>query len=215
MEAREKEAALAAVDEIAIALVEHDYSEPDMLNSFVKAVSNGTFKSFSELNIDLSTDFYNNPKKTKTLISQVIRTIVQFGIEQSTTYYSTGELAKYFGVSITAINKMVEARRFINVKRNKPYSKLVVSEDTLWISSSGHKVSVKDVVDEWKKSNTAAESLTNQDRISLFKSEIAHFEGKYSGAYEATLKNKKDKTNEEIQDESDWIYLIERLNRYV
>jgi transposase len=45
--------------------------------------------------------------------------------------YSTGELAKYYDVSITAINKWINQGRFKNIERAEKNKQLRISENTL------------------------------------------------------------------------------------
>lgn len=65
------------------------------------------------------------------------------------TNYTTGELSKYFGVSITAINKWIDQGSFIGVERLEKNKQIRISENTLWKSRNGNTIPVKQIVETY------------------------------------------------------------------
>jgi excisionase family DNA binding protein len=126
-------------------------------------------------------------------------------------YYTIEELAKLFGVSITSINKWVKDGRFQGVKRLGHNKQLRITENTFWKDSRGNCIPIKTIVREYELQKKKDEKFTDEDELKALFNIIKHFEHKYNGTYEETLKIKVDKSPLEIRDEDEWVYLLERV----
>ena len=124
--------------------------------------------------------------------------------------YSISELAKYFGVSTNAINNWIEEGRFLGVKSSIIGSNLKISEIAVWVSAANKNFTVKEVIEMWKGQYSDLENLEPQEEHKILLQEIAAFEKRYGGTYEATLKIKDNKTYEDERIEDEWLYLLER-----
>lgn len=89
---------------------------------------------------------FEDSKLTANYLEKAINYMIEV-VAESEKNYSTGELAKYFGVSITAINKWVKEGRFKDVERSERNKQLRISENTLWRSTQGELVPIKYIVE--------------------------------------------------------------------
>nr|WP_286674443.1 helix-turn-helix domain-containing protein [Clostridium sp. ZBS14] len=132
--------------------------------------------------------------------------MIEAAVEEEINY-TTGELSKYFGVSITAINKWIDQGRFIGVERLEKNKQVRISENTLWKSRKGNTIPVKQIVETYIE-----ETSSNKERISAMKECIKFFENKYGGSFENVYKNKKDISPEDEANFREWEYLLSEIN---
>lgn len=130
---------------------------------------------------------------------------------KSNITYTTGQLARIFGVSITTINNWIREGRFVGVESKEKNKQSRISENTIWKSSNGEEILIREIAELYKKHNI--ENVSKEEEQKILKDEIEFFENKYNGKYNETLLNKKDKTEEELLDESEWKYLLKRVKR--
>lgn len=125
--------------------------------------------------------------------------------------YTTGQLSKIFGVSITSINNWISEERFIGIQRFTRNKQVRISENTMWRSPNGEIMAVKEVAEMWNKENQKTICLSRDEEITILRKEINFFEVKYGGIYENTLKLKEQITESELQDKEEWVYLLKRI----
>lgn len=111
--------------------------------------------------------------------------------------YTTGQLAQYFGVSITTINKWISMGRFVGVRRTEKHKQVRIPENTIWISPEGEQFFVRDIIEDFY-SNQNFQTLKMSDeeyrieRIKEIVKTIAFFEDRYGGTYQEVVKKKGD-----------------------
>nr|WP_312579409.1 hypothetical protein [Sedimentibacter sp.] len=159
-------------------------------------------------NIDetIFTDKYRFEKYSKMIIKYMVN--VDNDIKTDITY-TTGQLSKIFGVSITTINNWIKEERFINLEPKIKNKQSRISENILWKSSNGELIAIKEIAKTYKKRNI--KNMPEEEEQKIIMSEISFFEKKYGGSYNATLSKKEDKTDEELRDASEWVYLLNRV----
>lgn len=128
--------------------------------------------------------------------------------------YSTGELAKIFGVSITTIHNWIEAGRFIGVEKRTRNKQVRLSESTLWTSPAGARVSIKEVAHIYA-TQYSERIHTPMETLQAITSDITFFENKYHGEFRNTLGKKIDSgeglSPEESRDAREWLYLLRKV----
>ncbi|WP_435922559.1 hypothetical protein [Paenibacillus sp. DYY-L-2] len=127
--------------------------------------------------------------------------------------YTTSELSKYFGVSITTIFNWIDQGRFEGIQRVGSYKHNRIPDDTVYIYSSGKRTLVRDVVAMWEQEEAERLRLSNEDDLSYFTGQIALYENKYNGEFERTLGAKENLTPEEETDAQVWKHLLGRQKR--
>lgn len=177
-----------------------------ILANFINKVSPTEESQFDESILRNNTEMVNT-------LSELLKHMVIVAAENdSQKFYTTGQLSKYFGVSIVSINNWINEGRFFGIKRSLRNKQVRIPENTMWRSSNGELIPVKDVVEMWCKDHSARYNLSKNDERQALEDEIHYFEEKYHGSYEETLKVKKQLTESELQDKREWEYLIGRIN---
>ncbi|MGO4499643.1 hypothetical protein AB4114_27520 [Paenibacillus sp. 2RAB27] len=130
---------------------------------------------------------------------------------ESTKDYSVKELSKYFGVSVVSIHNWLDQGRFEGIERAGDHKHNRISGDTLYITAAGKKIRVDEVVKMWEQQELEHEQQHQQeDNLSYYTRQIAMYEHKYNGEYEATLGAKNELTPEEETDAQVWKHLLRR-----
>ncbi|MDN5316373.1 MAG: hypothetical protein PWR08_497 [Thermoanaerobacterium sp.] len=199
----EKKEAINHADDIASLLINTNNG-----SLFYKVISNFVEKSCPTNRLEIKHP--NNSKEMEYNLAELIKYMVSVAAEKNPPkMYTTGQLAKYFGVSITTINNWINENRFIGVKRNTINEKIKISENTKWRSPNGELMSVREIVDLWKQNNIRR-NVSPQEEISEVENVIKYFESKYGGTYEKIFENKVDLNDEEQRDKEEWKYLLKR-----
>jgi len=145
-------------------------------------------------------------------LSEMLKHMVAVASDDySLKYYTTGQLSKFFGVSITSINNWINEGRLIGIERSTRNKQVRIPESTMWRSSNGDLIPIKDVVEMWNKENSNRLNLNKDNALTALKAEINFFEKKHGGSYEQTLKLKDELTESELLDKEEWEYLLQRI----
>lgn len=158
-------------------------------------------------------------KETKELLQTMLKEIAEIAQQETVSpgkMYTTGQVAFYFGVSITTINNWIKQGRFIGLQKQEKHKQLRISEHTLFQFDSGKRVPVSEVVGwhERQMKEAGAREMTQEEVIQVTLEDIAFFEKKYGGTYEETLGKLEYKTREQYMDASQWEYLMRYLEAY-
>ena len=179
----------------------------DTLKIITNYVAKTSSKQSELRNID--DKVFQDSKLTAEYLERAMNYMIEAAIESEKSY-STGELAKYFGVSITAINKWIKEGRFKDVERTEKFKQLRIPENTLWRSTQGEFVSVKEIVEMYEP----AINISEEEHLKFIKEDIRFFEKKYNGTFEETLNLKENKSPMEETDAREWSYLITKINSF-
>jgi hypothetical protein len=156
-----------------------------------------------------------NTEQMKSIMAEILKNMATIAAEESefSPTYTTGQLATYFGVSITTINNWVKEGRFQGVERVASNKQVRISENTLWKSRSGKLIPVSLIVkDHELEQAEQGENLSDSDEVSFLINQMALYEDKYGGNFEVTLGSKRELTPEEQTDLSVWKYFMKRYN---
>lgn len=126
--------------------------------------------------------------------------------------YTTGQLAKIFGVSVTSINKWIEEGRFVGYQREERNRHAQVPETTLWQARDGRLYPVWQIVElkEAYEKKGMPFSVAQSERKLALQQSIKNLEAKYSGTFEETLGkiNENERTIEQGRDAEIWQMLL-------
>lgn len=127
--------------------------------------------------------------------------------------YTTGELARIFGVSVQAINKWINEGRFLGYKREGKNRHNRIPETLSFTMRTGEVISVREVVAMYDRQNQDHEmvELNPDEQRDAILDEISRFMKKYGGTYEMTLGTKAERTIQEDRDASIWLALLDEL----
>jgi len=145
-----------------------------------------------------------------TLIRLMAETV---DLAQPVRTYSTGELARIFGVSIQAINKWIDEGRFLGYKREAKNRHNRIPETFSFVMRTGEVLPLQEVILMYERQlqDHQTESGTVVDHRDAVLDEISRFMKKHGGTYEMTLEKKAKRTVEEERDASIWLALLDEL----
>jgi len=144
-------------------------------------------------------------------LSEMLKYMINVAAEgASQKLYTTGQLSKFFGVSITSINNWIKENRFIGIQRTARNKQVRIPENAMWRSPNGELIPVKEIIDMWNKEHLKRTTMSKEEEKNAIQNEISFFEKKYGGSYEKTLMQKEPLTESELQDKMEWEYLLKR-----
>ena len=165
-----------------------------------------------ELNKELSNlteDIFSDENKMQIYAQKMIEYMTNAATQCKT--YTTGQLATFFGVSVTSINNWINEGRFINLPPKLKNKQARILENVMWKSPMGELIPVFEVVQMYNEG--VRDNGSREQELIDIRESISFFEDKYGGSYELTLKDKVGKTEEELRDEAEWKYLSRRLEK--
>ncbi|MGG1518219.1 helix-turn-helix domain-containing protein [Paenibacillus oryzisoli] len=186
-----------------------------ILDYTIKQTDPEFYRAFSNMLYDYIT--VTNPKKV-TEYQKDLRDLIRLMAEvvnhaQPVKVYTTGELARIFGVSVQAINKWIDEGRFLGYKREGQNRHNRISENTSFVMRTGELTAVRDVVAMYERQNQEHEvvELNPDEHRNAILDEVSRFMKKYGGTYEMTLGTKAGRTTSEDRDASIWLALLDEL----
>lgn len=149
-------------------------------------------------------------KDLRELILLIVETVNQ---AQPVRTYSTGELARIFGVSVQAINKWIDEGRFLGYKREGKNRHNRIPETLSFALRTGEVLPLRDVVSMYERQlqEQQAGELSEDEHRDAVLDEISRLMKKYGGTYEMTIGAKADRTVQEERDASIWLALLDEL----
>ncbi|MBL0388321.1 helix-turn-helix domain-containing protein [Tumebacillus sp. ITR2] len=141
---------------------------------------------------------------------EIIVTVATEEVEYGKVY-TTGQIAKLFGVSITTIHNWLKEGRFIGIELKGGNKQTRIPESTRWKSPTGVILTIREVAEKFSTPPQTPRTA-NQELLELTKS-IAFFEQKYKSTYEQYLQNQDiEKADFETRrDLQEWKYLQRRI----
>jgi excisionase family DNA binding protein len=127
--------------------------------------------------------------------------------------YTTGELARIFGVSVQAVNKWIDEGRFPGYRREGKNRHNRIPETFSVVMRTGETLKLREAVAlyELQSQEQGAVMLTADQQRDAVLDEIARLMKKYRGTYEMTIRDKTERTIEEERDASIWLALLDEL----
>ncbi len=132
---------------------------------------------------------------------------------ESVRQYSTREIARYFGVSITTINNWIAENRFVGIQKSGPRKHARIPKNALWRTSEGEAIPVQEIIQAYEA--TAPRPHTPEDARKQHLKDLRRLETKYGGTFEATLGSRQPQSLEEERDTWEWQYVLNVLRSQV
>lgn len=130
--------------------------------------------------------------------------------------YSTGQIAKYFGVSQTTISKWIAQGRFEGVSRDEPGRHVEITSDTYFNYPSKKRVQVRDVVVRYKERERQFENNTESEMDFVIRN-IGVYEDKYGSldVLREKIQSGALKSAEASMDLDVWAYFLQRRDKLI
>lgn len=139
---------------------------------------------------------------------EIIYKLVTEDIEYG-KYYSTGALAKLFGVSITTIHNWLNEGRFVGVEKT-PGKQTRFSETVRWRSPNGELYTIREIAEKHRPHEPQKTSYYDE-QLELTNG-ILYFEQKYGLSYHDFCHTFDVDSDYQLKrDAEEWLYLINRL----
>lgn len=167
--------------------------------------------NFSQLQESILED----DKKVQSYLNDILEYMANIAAEESdfAPSYTTGQLARYFGVSITTINNWINEGRFIGIKRDETNKQIRIPANTMFKARNGKQSPVSKYVEFYEiEQAESGENLYDTNEPLFIINQLTMYEEKYKGEFTKTLGKKSldEMTPEERTDMSAWKYFLRR-----
>lgn len=184
-----------------------------VLEPAIKQADPDFYRAFSNLLHDYIV--ITNPRKQIALrrdIRELIRHMAET-VNQANPVrtFSTGELARIFGVSVQAINKWIDEGRFLGYRREGNHRHNRIPETVSFVMRTGEVLPLEEVLVMYERQLQEHQVDVPVDHRDEVLDEISRLMKKYGGTYEMTLGAKTGRTTEEERDASIWLALLDEL----
>lgn len=125
--------------------------------------------------------------------------------------FSTGELARIFGVSVQAIHKWIDEGRFLGYKREGNHRHNRIPETVSFAMRTGEVLPLEEAIAMYERQlqeHQVDDAANHRDAVL---DEISRLMKKHGGTYEMTLGAKTERTAQEERDASIWLALLDEL----
>lgn len=215
LKVKERERAISAAMELV-----KDAQQDERMSLVVKALANYIEKS-SLGNRDFlkEVDGLLVRHDPRSALQQVLMHMVMVGTsdEPAVRKYTTGEVARFFGVSIQTIHNWIVQGRFKGVpERARDNQQYRIPETAVYVSPSGKPITVNEAAELYAQEQVRLECdkpITPEEELAELLKDLAFYESKYGGAYEDTLGKRANLSPEEERDAALWASLIRMIER--
>ncbi len=152
------------------------------------------------------------------LLEMLYKHIVEIGTEdqeetERVPTYSTGQMAQFFGVSITTINNWIRGGRITGIPEKKRNKHAQIPENATFYTVNWKPIKIKEVIESYHKQQETISPLPEEEELKEIRALLATFQEKYHGEYHETLGKKpvEKMTVEEKQDAFEWVQLLLEL----
>ncbi|WP_340021079.1 helix-turn-helix domain-containing protein [Paenibacillus sp. FSL K6-1096] len=217
----EKEIALSEALAISEVFKMHLHESETQMSLFIKALANyierNSIHNPSEVLQAVNNHLVHG--NSQQALQRVLIHMVTVGMEAetlNTKVYSTGDVARFFGVSIATIHNWIALGRFDGIEKGERYKQVRFPENAIYTAPTGMKSVLSEVAKRYEDEQTRIgrnkEMTAAEEMAEIFKA-VVHFEKKYGGTFEATLGKKTDLTPEQSRDAIQWSSLLQSVER--
>lgn len=180
-------------------------ADPDFYHAFSNMLHDYIMITSPRKNIE-------HPNDLRELICLMAETVNR---AQPVRAYTTGELARIFGISVQAVNKWIDEGKFLGYKREGNNRHNRIPETFSIVMRTGETLTLREAVAsyELQSQEQGAMNLTADQQRDGVLDEISRLMKKYGGTYEMTIRGKTGRTIEEERDASIWSALLDELGQ--
>lgn len=214
LEVKDRERAISAAVDFA-----KEMPQDDRMPLVVKALANYIEKSpVGNRSILKEVDDFLARREPRIALQRILEHMVEIGTsnEQAVRKYTTGEVARFFGVSIQTIHNWIDQGRFKGLPQRSRRKQYRIPETSVYASPFGETILVAEAAEMYaqqQKRLRLDKPMTDEEELAILRKEAAYFEQKYGGSYEETLGRRANLTPEEERDVEEWLSLIRSIER--
>lgn len=152
-------------------------------------------------------------------LRQLLLHMVMIGTTEDTLnvrMFTTGDVARFFGVSVATINNWLNQGRFLGVEKGQKFKQVRIPENAVYVAPTGVRTTVAEAIEMYEREQARYDRtrpITEAEELAELVNAVVHFEQKYGGTYEKTLGNRSDLTPDESRDADQWRSLLESVER--
>ncbi|WP_314588296.1 hypothetical protein [Paenibacillus terrigena] len=133
------------------------------------------------------------------------------------TYYTTGQMSTYFGVSITTINNWLREKRisYQGMDDKPSYKQARIPDTAIYKAPNGKETLLREIIQEYERQKSLAPVYDEVERMKALVKVILAFEEKYGGKYDEVVARLGDPESSQdwkwTRDADEWCYVMKEL----
>ncbi|MFD1673512.1 hypothetical protein [Alicyclobacillus fodiniaquatilis] len=153
------------------------------------------------------------PEELRTRLHQVVTEVADSAATTPGMVFTTGQVARAFGVSIPAVRKWIQTGRISLSYQEERNKRVVIPADAVWKTQDGRTLRVGDVVRNAERRCRSENRVTQAEELENARQQLMHFEQLYRGKYEKIFGNRHEETltPDEQRDAAEWRFLLSAL----
>lgn len=161
---------------------------------------------------------------TQEQLSDAFNQILQLAFKYATEtekplFYTTGQMAAYFGVSITTINNWLRDKRidYPGLEDKHSYKQARIPDSAIYRATNGKETVVREIIQEYEHQKALEPVYDEVERVKSLVQTLVAFETKYGGKYEEVVKRLGDPNVSDdwrwARDADEWRYVMKEIAR--
>jgi hypothetical protein len=130
--------------------------------------------------------------------------------------YSTGDVARFFGVSVATINNWINQGRLHGVEKGERFKQVRIPGNAVYVATTGVKTVVAEAAEVYEVEQNRfnrTKPMTEAEKLAELVNAVVHFERKYGGTYKETLGSRSNLSSDESRDAEQWSGLLRSIER--
>lgn len=127
--------------------------------------------------------------------------------------YTTGDLSRFFGVSIATINNWIQKGKIVGAYKQERFKQARIPESAIYLSSTGANMTIQEAAELYhtEQKRTPIQLQTPIAELKEWIDTVYHYEQKYGGALEHIQSSLTEVSAQQERDFTEWRYLLNRL----
>lgn len=154
-------------------------------------------------------------EELRTRLHQVVTEAVDSAATLPGMVFTTGQVARAFGVSIPAVRKWIQTGRISRSYQEERNKRVVIPADAVWRTQDGRTLRVGDVVRNAERRRRSENRVTPAEELANARQQLMRFEQHYHGKYEEIFgaRHEETLTPDEQRDAAEWRFLLSALEQ--
>lgn len=135
------------------------------------------------------------------------------------SYYTTGQVSTYLGVSVTTINNWLREKRisYQDMEQKPSFKQARIPDTAVYRTLNGKQTILREIVQNYEIKKASEPVYDEIERIKELVKVIFSFEEKYGGTYKETLMRLGDPESSQdwtwSRDAKEWRFILKKLTR--
>ncbi|MGG4036136.1 helix-turn-helix domain-containing protein [Paenibacillus cisolokensis] len=194
-------------------------SDTDKLPALIKAIANYIEKTSIQNPVTLLQEVQQSLSEPHRALQRLLIHMVTVGTSEdvlSVKMYTTGDVARFFGVSVATVNNWINQGRFQGVVKGERFKQARIPENAVYVAPTGVKTTISEAAQRYEEEQVRLgrnKPVTTVEELAELVNAVVYFENKYGGTLETTLGQRSDLTPAEKRDAEQWAGLLRSIER--